>query len=458
MNENFDYDVIVVGGGPGGTIAAITLAKAGYSVCLLDKKKKNQIGDKTCGDALDKTTVDLLVQNLGIEEPQGKEVSDIIKRMSIAANDINIKATLTAPGYVVDRLEFGQRLLKTCEEAGVTIIPQAPVRDIIVENNFLKGVKFHKDGEIKELRAKFTIDASGSYAAIRSRLPENMRFNGTIQKDLHPDMIWPTYREIIELKEERSPHPWMNEIVLLYEREIPIPGYFWIFSKGPRRLNVGLGWLKTEKNLPPLKKALRKEMKKYYEEGDYKIIKSGGGQIPIRPPFDTLVFNGGALVGDAGCLVHPTTAEGHGPALESGYYCANAIIKALQNEDYSYKAIWDYNLKIMHHLGEKHANALLIREFLEKVGSDSLEFLLKKKFLTDEDLDNLVRGIPVQLSFGEKLKRLLKIFPIWAPVFHLIRLLRKAEKVRKHYLTYPEDPRDLEKWIAQRNAITGWTF
>ena len=162
MNENFDYDVIVVGGGPGGTIAAITLAKAGYSVCLLDKKKKNLIGDKTCGDALDKTTVDLLVQNLGIEEPQGKEVSDIIKRMSIAANDINIKATLTAPGYVVDRLEFGQRLLKTCEEAGVTIIPQAPVRDIIVENNFLKGVKFHKDGEIKELRAKFTIDASGS--------------------------------------------------------------------------------------------------------------------------------------------------------------------------------------------------------------------------------------------------------------------------------------------------------
>ncbi len=458
MNENFDYDVIVVGGGPGGAIAAFTLAKAGYNVCILDKKKRERIGDKTCGDALDKATVDLLKKEIGIDEPQGDEVSDIISKMSIAANNIETKATLTAPGYVVDRLNYGQRLLKDCEEAGVTVISQAPVRDIIIENEFLKGVKFYHEGETKELRAKFTIDASGSYAAIRSRLPESMRFGNIIEKDLKPSMVWPTYREIIELNEEKTPHPWLGEIILLYEREIPIPGYFWIFSKGPNRLNVGLGWLKTEKNQPPLKKALRKELEKYYKEEDYRVIRSGGGQIPIRPPFDTLVFDGGALVGDAGCLVHPTTAEGHGPALESGFYCAKAMIKALEKEDYSHKAIWQYNLDIMHHLGEKHANALLIREFLEKVGADSLEFLLKKRFLTNDDLDKLVRGQAVQLSLGEKIKRLLRIFPIWSPVFHLVKLLRKSEEVRKHYLAYPKEPDHLEEWRKMRNSITGWGF
>lgn len=458
MTENFDYDVIVVGGGPGGSIAAYTLAKDGFRVCLIDKKKRSLIGDKTCGDALDKATVDLIYEHLGIGEPTGQEVSDIVKKMSIAANDIDTKATLTAPGYVVDRLIYGQRLLRLCEAEGVKIISQAPVRDIIVENGYVRGVKFHHQKETKTLRAKFTIDASGAYAAIRTRLPDELRFNGIIEKELSPDMVWPTYREIIELKEGKVPHRWINEIILLYEKEIPIPGYFWIFSKGTNRLNVGLGWLKTEENLPPLKKALKQEMKKYYQEEDYTVIKAGGGQIPIRPPFDTLVFNGGALVGDAACLVHPTTAEGHGPALESGYYCAKAISSALNSGDFSYKAIWEYNIKIMHHLGEKHANALLIRRFLEKIGSDSLEFLIRKQFLKNEDLDRLVRGQPVALTFTEKMKRLFKIFPIWSPVYHLAHLLRTAEKVRKHYLQYPNNPDDLEAWRNKRNSIAGWNF
>jgi flavin-dependent dehydrogenase len=52
VNRSDKYDVIIVGGGPAGSIAAITLARKKYTVLILDKKPRDMIGDKTCGDCL----------------------------------------------------------------------------------------------------------------------------------------------------------------------------------------------------------------------------------------------------------------------------------------------------------------------------------------------------------------------------------------------------------------------
>ncbi|MCH8906190.1 MAG: FAD-binding protein [Candidatus Heimdallarchaeota archaeon] len=59
LSENeFDYDLIIVGGGPAGVSCAITVAKHGYSVVIIDKKSRDIIGDKTCGDAIDKAALE----------------------------------------------------------------------------------------------------------------------------------------------------------------------------------------------------------------------------------------------------------------------------------------------------------------------------------------------------------------------------------------------------------------
>ncbi|MFW9822628.1 MAG: FAD-dependent oxidoreductase, partial [Candidatus Thorarchaeota archaeon] len=46
------FDVIVVGAGTGGTIAARFASKNGLNVCLIDRKPKSEIGNKICGDAV----------------------------------------------------------------------------------------------------------------------------------------------------------------------------------------------------------------------------------------------------------------------------------------------------------------------------------------------------------------------------------------------------------------------
>ncbi|MHA2028516.1 MAG: NAD(P)/FAD-dependent oxidoreductase [Candidatus Kariarchaeaceae archaeon] len=460
--SSHEYDVVIVGGGPAGVICAITVAKGGFKVAIVDKKSREEIGNKTCGDAVDKAAYTRLYDSIGIEFPNGDEVSDPIKRMSIAAGSIDTKLSLVAPGYVVDRHILGQRLIKEAEQYGVTIIDTAPVRDIIVEDNngqsYLRGIKYRKDGKIQELKAKFTVDASGSYAVIRKRLPDEFLSDG-ITRDLTKDQIWPSYREIIELKDEVDDHLFDNEIVLLYKDDFPPPGYFWIFTKGKKKLNCGIGWMKYQSDdLGSMKEGYLREMENYYPRDSYTIVKTGGGQIPVRPPFDSLVFNGGALAGDAACMVHPLTAEGHGPALDTSMHLGKTLIEALNSGIREKDALWSYNIAVSHHYAKKHQQALIMRNLMEGVGAKGLEYILKKQIFKNEEMDLVFSGDKLVLSMWEKMKRGYKLLFKPKLLLALKRVFDSVDNCEKLYNEYPVDPKDLDKWRKERNRILKVNF
>ncbi|MHA2250074.1 MAG: NAD(P)/FAD-dependent oxidoreductase [Candidatus Kariarchaeaceae archaeon] len=453
--SHFDYDVIVVGGGPAGVLCAITVAKSGFTVVIVDKKKRDQIGDKTCGDAIDKAAVLRIQKEIGLELPMGKEISDPIETMSIAATNIEHKISLIAPGYVVDRLEYGQRLLGEAEKIGVKIIDSATVRGVLTENmsgeKYLQGITYLKNGEKTELRAKFTIDASGAYAAIRKRLPEEMLHDG-LCRELNDDELWPTYREVIELHDDIPDHTFHNEIILLYRDDFPPPGYFWIFTKGRKRLNCGIGWMKNQsEELGSVKQAYLKEMKSYYDPGSYKIIKSGGGQIPVRPPFDSLVVNGGAVAGDAACMVHPVTAEGHGPALDTGMRLGMVINQALVSNDRSKRALWGYNIAVSQHYGLKHTQALIMRSFLVQLGVKNLQFLIDRQIFKEEELNLIFAGGKLELSTMDKIKRVSKLFRKPRILLMLRKIFVLVKTSSQIYTNYPSNPSGLPAWREERN-------
>lgn len=458
MSSNFDFDVIIVGGGPAGVSSAISIAKNGFKVVIIDKKKRNDIGEKTCGDAIDKAALMRVKDKIGIELPFENEISDVISKMSIAANDIDTKVSLDAPGYQIKRLEYGQRLLKEAFDLGVVIIPNSPVRGIIYENGYINGVTYYENSIKKELRAKFTIDASGAYAVIRKSLPDELLVDG-MTKSLSDDQVWPTYREIIKLRDDKKSHNFKEEIVLMFDDDYPPPGYFWIFSEGEGYLNIGIGWEKTQ-NLGKLKDKLRFELGKYYKREDYEIIKKGGGQIPFRPPFDSLVFNGGALAGDAACMVHPVTAEGHGPALDTGVNLGLTISNALKNDRRDKESIWDYNLSVAKHYGRKHMEAHMMKLMLRNIGGNGLKFLIKRDILSDEQLNLIFAGEELgdAVTSYELIKKIIKLLYKPKLLWELVKLIKGLRKVDEIYLEYPIESIELKNWRRKRNSLLGVKF
>jgi len=461
-SAEFDCDVVIVGGGPAGVSCAITVAQQGYDVIILDKKSRERIGDKTCGDAIDKAALQRLNDRIGLEFPHGDEVSDPISKMSIAADEIDLKLTLDAPGFQVDRLIFGQRLLADAEKLGVKIISKAPVRGVLTEQidgqTYISGVSYFHDGQKKEIHAKFTIDASGAYASVRKELPPEILTDGIVA-ELQDDELWPTYREIIKLDPAVAQHPWREEIVLMFDDDYPPPGYFWVFTEGEGVLNFGIGWEKTQE-LGKLKDRLKAEMHQYYREDQYEVIKRGGGQIPFRPPFDSLVFNGGALAGDAACMVHPVTAEGHGPALDTASHLGETIIQALKQGRRDKDALWQYNIKVAHHYGKKHMEAHLMKQMLRQVGAEGLKYLIEKEIFKEEELNLIFAGNDIEqaITTFEKIKRVIKLLPRPKLLLALRKLLSYQDKVNQIYASYPESRMELDSWRSMRNEQLDVSF
>ncbi len=442
-----DVDVAIVGGGPSGVVAAITIAKAGYKVAILDKKQRNKIGNKSCGDALDKVAPEIMKKELGIEFPHGKELPTPLDHLTFASLSLKNKLTAHTPAFIVHRLHYGQRLLKEAEQAGAEIIANAKVRDIIVENNQIVGLKYYNENGINEIRAKIVIDASGFVGVVRKMIPDQMK-NGIVY-EVPPEHTVATYREIIRLE---KPHDFQKEIVLLYHEKIPIPGYAWIFTDGEYQLNIGVTW---PKHIPyPQNKSLKdiyhEILDPMIDPASYTVKHKGGGQIPIRPPFDSLVFNGAMLVGEAGCLVDPTTAEGHGPSLLSGYKAGKAAIKALEIGDFTVNGLWSYNKDIMTYPGSTHAMSYQALQYLKSVGPKGMAFFLKRKIVSEEDLIEIFRTREFEFTLARKIRKVLQAFPRFDYMLKLKKTIQKVEYADQLYKSYPETPDGLQKWMDIR--------
>ena len=175
--ENKFFDVIIVGAGTGGTTAARFTAKKGLNVCLIDRKKREDIGDKICGDAVGNEIFDILK----INHPKDEELSCHIKGAKLYSPNLKKCINLVDPkqtGYIVNRLEFGQRLLNEALDAGVNkFLDKTMVLDLLYKNGTINGVQIKlENGEKADLRANIIIDASGFYSPLRKKVRSKFRF------------------------------------------------------------------------------------------------------------------------------------------------------------------------------------------------------------------------------------------------------------------------------------------
>ncbi|HEX6188956.1 MAG TPA: NAD(P)/FAD-dependent oxidoreductase [Pyrinomonadaceae bacterium] len=162
MNSN--YDVIIAGGGPGGSSAAIHLALRGTRVLLAEQKKFPR--PKLCGEFISPECITQFEQ-LGVSDQMlASSPSPLTETVfySQAGASVSIPSDWFSKGGValgLSRAEMDERLLRRAAEAGVDVREETSVTSLKFENGQVAGVNLKTHNSEEAVSAPITIDATG---------------------------------------------------------------------------------------------------------------------------------------------------------------------------------------------------------------------------------------------------------------------------------------------------------
>ncbi|TKJ22751.1 MAG: hypothetical protein CEE43_05860 [Promethearchaeota archaeon Loki_b32] len=439
--ENKFFDVIIVGAGTGGTTAARFTAKKGLNVCLIDRKKREDIGDKICGDAVGNEIFDILK----INHPKDEELSCHIKGAKLYSPNLKKCINLVDPkqtGYIVNRLEFGQRLLNEALDAGVNkFLDKTMVLDLLYKNGTINGVQVKlENGEKVDLRANIIIDASGFYSPLRKKVRSSL-----IEKDvLREDSIL-CYREIVKFspKDQEVQDP--EYITLILDQEKAPGGYIWYFPKNESSVNIGIGaFMDYRGKVKDLYKM--NVYNEFIKTSKVDILSSGGGVVPVRRPLWSCADNGFILVGDSACQVNPLHGGGIDPSMRAGYHAANSAVHAIENNNNSINELWDYNYNVMTSFGAEFASLDLLRIVLQSLSNKDLNFGLERDLLTGEEILEISFSGELNLSLVNMAVKAFKGISNPNLLLDLNYLRIRMNEISKLYKNFPKNLNQFSNW------------
>jgi len=440
------FDVIVVGAGTGGSTAARFAAEKGLKVCLIDSKDRKEIGNKICGDAVGSEIFDFLK----IKHPKDDELSCKIKGAKLYSPNLKKCIDLTDPkqaGYIVNRIEFGQRLLNEALDAGVELfIDNTMALDLLYSQNTVSGVKVKLgNGEKVDLRSKILIDASGFHSPLRKNVKSTL-----IEKEILKEDSILCYREIIKFSPQDLNITNPDYISVILDQDKAPGGYIWYFPKNESSLNIGIG---TFMNLKGKVKDLYRQnvFNEFIKTSKYEIISSGGGVVPVRRPLWSCADNGIMFIGDAACQVNPLHGGGIDPSMRGGLYAVNAAINAVEKGDYSVKSLWNYNHNVMTSFGAEFASLDLLRMTLQILPNEDLNFALQQDLLSGEEILEISSTGEFELPLLNIVTKAFKGISKPNLLLDLNYLRIRMNEISKLYKNFPANIANFEEW--KRRAI-----
>jgi digeranylgeranylglycerophospholipid reductase len=376
------YDVVVAGGGPGGSRTAMRLAEKGHSVLLLEKRQ--EIGSpKRCAEGLSMATI----------EAFGKIPPSCIARKIIGAHvyspdgsSVPVVFGERSTGHVVERKVFDKWLAFEASRAGAMVVAKSEVTDVLKDGDMVTGVKARiHGGEEIGIRAKVVVAADGVESTVARKAGLD-----TLSKLVNVDSGFQYEMSNLKLAEK-------DKIALYFGNEIAPRGYIWIFPKGDDVANVGIGVAMSDRSA-------KEYLDKFIEDnpgifGEASIIEVNSGGIPVGGFLKDMVLDGFMVVGDAAHQVNPIHGGGLKEATLAGNMAAEVISKALKNGDVSKEALSEYNDIWWRERGAKLKKVQKLREVLEKLSDGELNMLANA--LSGDEL--------VEFSRGNKLGALAKL-------------------------------------------------
>jgi digeranylgeranylglycerophospholipid reductase len=326
-----EYDIIVVGAGPAGSMAARFAAEQGVSVLMLEKDR--DVGYPVrCGEAISKAGVEEFIK------PDPKWIATTVSKFSFNSPDgTEVILDFGEAGYVLERRIFDYELARTAADAGTEILTRAYVNGLLFDDGKVTGVKYEYQGEQKELKSKVVIAADG----VESRVG---RWAGLTTHIDFRDM-----ESAVQITAANIPVK-QDTLYFYFGQDYAPQGYFWIFPKGNNKANIGLGVSGLIGKKKSALSFLNDFIGKYYPGAP--VLTTIAGGVPCSITLNKISAPGIMLVGDAARQVNPLSGSGIASGMIGGRIAGKIAAEAVKTNRLDY--ILTYDKAWADRLGKRH--------------------------------------------------------------------------------------------------------
>ena len=443
MSTTYEPDVAVVGAGTVGCYAAATVADAGLDAVVVERKPESEAGHIACGDALKgadefpeaipKSQIQSAFTNTGVDHG----------RFEIPSEDTTLEIPVPGELAVIDRLEYGRRLIEGAERAGATFHYDTVVQDVRqADDGTVTGVRGKSDGDVVTYDADVVIDGAGALSILQDKA--DLR-DATFDTNVSFQQFCSAYREVVEV-----PEPVEYDDALVFKPTERAAGYLWYFPRTDTEINAGLGFQMTEEPMK-LVDDLKRDMRSRGEFAGAEVKDKLGAALPTRRPYDSAVAPGFLAAGDAAGHVNPTTGGGIAGAAYAATYAAEQAVTAISEGDVSEANLWNYNERVMDHFGARYAGLDVYNVLSTAVDVDELMGLLAA--LPGEKLAEALYSGKASVGLRLALKTAYESYGHWRQIWEFYKTKRVAEDLIDHYGRYPDSPEQFAGWRNTRDAL-----
>lgn len=376
-----EYDVVVIGAGPAGSIAARTCAQAGLRVLLAEKRQ--EIGSPVrCAEAAGKDTVAEFIPL----DPQW--IAAEVDHFSLTSS---VRDTIHFPPLestlVLERKIFDRELAHTAAQAGADVIVKARAAGFIKNGAGLEGVKLVVQGQLQEVRCQIVIGADGTEA-------QSTRWAGLKSN--------PQLKDYYSAAQYLLTNVNVDQNVCQYHLgwSIAPAGYAWVFPKGKNTANVGLVIAVDPKQPRSAIACLNEFVTRNFPQSS--ILSQVVGGIPISNVLPEMTADSYLAVGDAAHQSDPLTAGGITNGMYGGLFAAQVAVEALRQGDTSRKFLKKYEKLWDNKFGADYRRLYRLRHSVFKIPEEKLNAIIQQVSQLDDP----------QPGMGQLFKIFLKEYPL----------------------------------------------